>query len=250
MFVPYPSNPKQNRLLAALPDSDYGRLLPDLEPITMPLGWDVFNATVPVGYVYFPTTSVVSILHAMENDAPAEITLANKEDLIGMPLFMDTENTLRHCVVHTAGDAFRVKARVLKSEFALGGGFQQLVLRYAKSKHARLAQIAACGQKHVALQQLSRWLLLSRDALSGAEIRMTPELIGNLLRREGMAQAVETLERAGLIHYSRGHVTILDRTQLQHYACDCYAAVKSELATFVRDRNALTKASGQGGRGI
>lgn len=216
----------------------------------MPLGWDVFSATVPVGYVYFPTTSVVSMLHAMENGAPAEISLANKEDVIGIALFMDTENPLRHCVVHTAGDAFRVKAQVLKSEFALGSGFHQLALRYAKSKRARLALTAACGQKHAALQQLSRWLLLSRDALSGAEIRITPEVITNLLRREGMAQAVETLERAGLIHYARGHVAVLDRTQLQQYACECYAAVKGELAAFVRDRNALTKVSGQFGRSV
>ena len=250
MSEPFPSNPKQNRLLAALPDSDYGRLLPDLEPITMPLGWNVFNATIPVGYVYFPTTSVVSMLYAMENAAPAEISLANNSDLIGISLFMGAESTLRQCVVHTAGDAFRVKAQVLKSEFALGSGFQQLALRYAKSKHARLAQTAACSQKHVALQYLSRWLLQSSDALSSAELRMTPELITNLLRRERMAQAMETLERAGMIRYARGHVTILDRNQLQQYACDCYAAIKSELAAFVRDRNVLAKASRQVGRGV
>ena len=244
MFVPSLSNPKQNRLLASLPDSDYGRLLPDLERITMPLGWSVFDAAMPVGYVYFPSTSVVSMLHTMENDIDkrAEITFAGRDGLVGISLFMEGEKSLRQSVVHIAGDGYRIKADILKSEFARGVGFQRLALRYAKSVRAQLAQTAECGRQHLAEQQLSRWLLLYSDSCANSQLLMTPVLIANMLRREGVAQAVETLETAGVIHYARGHITILDRSKLQERGCYCYGAVKSEFA-FLLNRIELSEVS-------
>ena len=246
MFVSTLSNPKQNRLLATLPDSDYGRLLPDLERITMPLGWSVFDAAIPGSYVYFPSTAVVSMLHTMDNDIDkrAEIIFAGRESMIGISLFMESEKSLRQGVVHIAGDGYRVKANVLKSEFALGSGFQHLALRYAKSVSAQLAQTAECGRQHLAEQQLSRWLLLYSDSCANTQLPMTPVLIANMLRRDGVAQAVETLETAGAIHYARGHITILDRSKLQQYGCYCYGAVKSELACLLLDRREVAKVAG------
>ncbi len=239
-------NPKQNRFLAALPDSDYGRLLPDLEPIAMPLGWRVFETPTPTGYVYFPTTALVWMLHALENNAAEEMTFAGNESVVGISLFMDDENGLRAGIVHTAGDGYRIKADVLKSQFALGGGFQQLALRYAKSVRARLLLTAECGRQHLPLQQLSRWLLLCSDSLAGNELKMTPELIANMLRRDGVAQAVELLEIFGVVHYSRGQITILDRSQLEERACDCYGAVKSELSALFPERAAVAEAAVRG----
>lgn len=246
MILPSLSNPKQNRLLATLPDSDYGRLLPDLERITMPLGWSVFDVAAPVGYVYFPGTSVVSMLHKMDNDSDSdeasEITFADRDGMVGISHFMEGENSLREGVVHIAGEGYRIRADTLKSEFALGWGFQQLALRYAKSMRAQLAQTAECGRQHLAEQQLSRWLLLYSDSCANSQLLMTPTLIANMLRREGVAQAVETLETAGVIHYARGHITILDRSKLQERGCYCYGAVKSEFA-FLLNRIELSEVS-------
>lgn len=246
MFPSFLSNSKQNRLLATLPDSDYGRLLPDLEHITMPLGWSVFDATAPVRYVYFPSTAVVSMLHTMENDAPPEITFTSNDGLVGISAFMDGERSLRHGVVHVAGDGYRIKADKLRAEFELGYGFQRLALRYAKLVRAQLAQAAECGRQHLAEQQLSRWLLLYSDSCSSTELAMTPTLVANMLRRDGIAQAVETLEIAGVIHYARGHITILDQSKLQKHACYCYGAVKSEFAFLLLDRLALAEAPAGG----
>ncbi len=246
--MPTLSNPKQNRLLASLPDSDFGRLLPDLERIAMPLGWNVFDAASPVSYGYFPGTSVVSMLHVMENDQPPEITFAGSDGLVGIPLFMEGEQSLRQGVVHIGGDGYRIKADVLKSEFVLGLGFQQLALRYAKSVRAQLAQTAECGRQHLPEQQLARWLLLYSDSCADTELKVTSALIANMLRREGVAQAVETLEVAGVIHYARSHITILDHSTLQEYACYCYGAVKSEFASLLRDRTERAEVSGPGGQ--
>ncbi len=218
----------------------------------MPRGWRVFDVAVPMSHVYFPTTSVVSMLYAMHNDddsdsgASAEITFVGKEGLVGMSSFMDSEHTLREGVVHAAGDGYRIKADVLKTEFALGSGFHQLALRYAKSVGARLAQTAECSRQHLPLQQLSRWLLLCSDSLASAELKMSPELINNMLRRDGVAQAVELLEIFGVVHYSRGHISILDRTELEQRACGCYGAVKSELAALLFERVAVTEAAVRG----
>lgn len=243
MILPSLSNPKQNRLLAALPDSDYGRLLPDLERIIMPQGWSVFDAAASVRYVYFPSTSVVSMLHTMENDAPPEITFASSDGLVGISSFMEGEKSLRHGVVQVAGDGYRIKADKLRAEFEQGYGFQRLALRYAKLVRAQLAQAAECGRQHLAEQQLSRWLLLYSDSCSSTELAMTPTLVANMLRREGVAQAVETFETAGMIHYARGHITILDRSKLQEHGCYCYGAVKSEFAALLPDRIEMPEVS-------
>jgi CRP-like cAMP-binding protein len=223
-------SPKQNQLLAALPATDYARLLPDLEPIAMPLGSVVYESGGHMGYVYFPTSCIVSLLYVMENGASAEIAIAGNEGLVGISLFMGGESTTSQAIVQNAGEGYRLKASVLKKEFALGGELQHLALRYTQALITQMAQTTVCNRHHSVDQQLCRWLLLRMDRLPGNELWITQELIANMLgvRREGVTAAAGNLQAAGLIHYSRGHITILDRAKLEQRVCECYGVVKRE----------------------
>jgi len=225
-----PHSPKQNHLLDALPAEDYARLLPDLELVPMPLGWAVYESGVHMDYVYFPTTSIVSLLYVTENGASAEIAITGNEGLIGISLFMGGESTPSRAVVQSEGHAYRLKEIVLKKEFALGGQLQHLALRYTQALITQMSQTAVCNRHHSVDQQLCRWLLLSMDRLAGNELRMTQELISNMLgvRREGVTEAAGKLQAAGLIHYNRGKITVLDRPGLEQRVCECYAVVKKE----------------------
>ena len=225
-----PHSPKQNHLLAALPESDYARLLPDLELIPMPLGWAVYESGGRLGYVYFPTTSIVSLLYVMEGGASAEIAITGNEGLVGISLFMGGESTPSRAVVQSAGNAYRLRARVLKREFALGGNLQHLALRFTQALITQMAQTAVCNRHHALDQQLCRWLLVSLDRLQGDELVMTQELIANMLgvRREGVTEAAGNLQAAGLIKYTRGRIRVLDRAGLEKRVCECYAVVKKE----------------------
>jgi len=229
--MPASHSPKQNHLLAALPATDYARLLPDLELIPMPLGWAVYESGSEMGYIYFPTTSIVSMLYVMENGSSAEIAIIGNEGLVGISLFMGGESTSSRAVVQNAGNGYRLKAKVLKSEFALGGALQHLALRYTQTLITQMAQTAVCNRHHTLDQQLCRWLLLSLDRLPGDELVMTQELIANMLgvRREGVTEAAGNLQRDGIIHYNRGHITVMDRPKLEKRVCECYAVVKREL---------------------
>ena len=236
-----PHTPKQNHLLAALPAQDYKRLLPDLELIPMPLGWAVYESGGPLGYLYFPTTSIVSLLYVMESGASAEIAITGNEGLVGISLFMGGESTPSRAVVQSAGNGYRLKASILKNEFALGGTLQHLALRYTQALITQMAQTAVCNRHHSVEQQLCRWLLLSLDRLRSNELKMTQELIANMLgvRREGVTEAAGHLQTAGLIHYSRGHIKVLDRPKLEQRVCECYAVVKRESDRLLPNRVAL-----------
>jgi CRP-like cAMP-binding protein len=225
-----PHSPKQNHLLAALPAADYARLLPDLELIPMPLGWAVYESGGHMDYVYFPTTSIVSLLYVMEGGASAEIAITGNEGLVGISLFMGGESTPSRAVVQSAGNAYRLRARVLKREFALGGNLQHLALRFTQALITQMAQTAVCNRHHALDQQLCRWLLVSLDRLQGNELVMTQELIANMLgvRREGVTEAAGNLQAAGLIKYTRGRIQVLNRAGLEKRVCECYAVVKKE----------------------
>ena len=223
-------SPRQNRLLAALPAADYERLLPELELVPLPLGWAVYEASGHLGYVYFPINSIISLLYVMEDGASAEIAVTGFDGVVGIALFMGGETTPSRAVVQSAGYGYRLKAAVLKREFDKGGELQHLALRYTQALITQMAQTAVCNRHHSVEQQLARWLLLSLDRLSSNELAMTQELIANMLgvRREGVTEAAGHLQKAGLIHYSRGHITVLDRPKLEHRVCECYAVVKRE----------------------
>ena len=226
-----PHNALQNHLLAALPTADYERLLPNLELIPLPLGWAVYESGHDLGYVYLPTTSIVSLLYVMEDGSSAEIAIVGSDGLIGIALFMGGETTPSRAVVQSAGYGYRLKAALLKKEFERGGELQRLLLRYTQALITQMAQTAVCNRHHSLDQHLCRWLLLSLDRLPANKLQMTQELIANMLgvRREGVTEAAGNLQRDGLINYSRGNITVLDRPALEARVCECYSVVKKEM---------------------
>jgi CRP-like cAMP-binding protein len=224
------NTPKDNRLLAALPEKSYQALLPHLEPVPLPLGMAVYESGAKQGYVYFPTSCIVSLLYVLENGSSAEIAVTGNEGLVGIALFMGGETTPSRAVVQSAGEGYRLKAALLKAEFESGGALQHLLLRYTQALITQMTQTAVCNRHHAVDQQLCRWLLLSLDRLPGNELVMTQELIANMLgvRREGVTEAAGKLQAEGLIEYSRGRITVRDRAQLEARVCECYSVVKRE----------------------
>ena len=222
--------PKHNHLLAALPVAAYKRLLPQLERFHLPLGYAIHESDREQRYVYFPTNSIVSLLYVMEDGSSAEIAVVGNEGVVGIALFMGGESTPNRAVVQSAGDAYRLEGKVIKGEFERGGQLQHLLLRYTQALITQLAQTAVCNRHHDVEQQLCRWLLLCLDRLPSNELTMTQVLIANMLgvRREGVTEAAGHLQAAGLIHYSRGHITVLNRKGLEARVCECYAVVRRE----------------------
>ena len=217
-------------LLAALPPSDYDRLAPHLELIPMKLGDVLYEPGIRLRHVYFPTTSIVSLLYVMEDGASAEIAIVGNEGMLGISLFMGGETTPSRAVVQSAGHAFRLRAQRLKDEFGRFGPMLRLLLRYTQALITQMSQTAVCNRHHSVDQQLCRWLLLSLDRLASNELAMTQELIANMLgvRREGVTEAAGKLQDARLIRYRRGKITVLDRPSLEARSCECYRVVKAE----------------------
>jgi CRP-like cAMP-binding protein len=223
-------SPRQNHLLDALPVADYARIEPHLELIAMPLGEVLYESGGKLPFVYFPTTSIVSLLYVMEDGASAEIAIVGNEGILGISLFMGGDTTPSRAVVQSAGHGFRLKAELLKNEFGRFGPTMHLLLRYTQALITQMAQTAVCNRHHSVDQQLCRWLLLSLDRLQSNELSMTQELIADMLgvRREGVTDAAGKLQHAGLIQYQRGRIRVLDRPGLEGRACECYQVVKTE----------------------
>jgi len=224
------SDPRRNRLLAALPQAEWGRWLPHLEPVNMPLGKVLYESGSRLSHVYFPTTSIVSLLYVMEDGASAEIAVVGNEGIVGISLFMGGESTPSRALVQSAGQGFRLKSDLMLQEFNRAGPVLHLLLRYTQALITQMSQTAVCNRHHSLDQQLCRWLLLSLDRLNSEELAMTQELIANMLgvRREGVTEAAGNLQQAGLIRYQRGHITVIDRAGLEQRTCECYAVVKKE----------------------
>ena len=222
--------PQENQLLNALSPAARERLYSHLELVEMPLGKVLYESGDVLRHVYFPTDSIVSLLYVMEDGASAEIAVVGNEGLIGVALFMGGETTTNRAIVQSAGYAYRLLGQKLKDEFHRNGEMQILLLRYTQALITQMAQTAVCNRHHSVDQQLCRWLLLSLDRLSSNELTMTQELIANMLgvRREGVTEAAGKVQKLGVIHYNRGHITVLDRPRLEQLCCECYAVVKKE----------------------
>ena len=223
-------DPQQNHLLAALSPAERERLYPHLRLVAMPLGRVLYESGDRLRHVYFPTNAIVSLLYVMADGASAEISVVGNDGLIGIALFMGGETTPSRAIVQSAGYAYRLIGQQLKDEFHRNGGVQLLLLRYTQSLITQMAQTAVCNRHHSVDQQLCRWLLLSLDRLSVNQLTMTQELIANMLgvRREGVTEAAGKLQKLGVIEYSRGQITVLDRPKLEQLCCECYAVVKKE----------------------
>jgi CRP-like cAMP-binding protein len=220
----------RNHLLDALPADVLERVTPHLDDVSLSLGQVIYESGERLEHIYFPTTSIVSLLYTMENGTSAEIGVVGNEGVVGIALFMGGETTPNRAVVQSGGLSRRMRIGALKEEFRRGGPFQQLLLRYTQALITQMSQTAVCNRLHTVDQQLCRWLLLSHDRLDSNELTMTQELIANMLgvRREGVTVAAGRLQEAGLIRYHRGHITIVDRTGLEARACECYQVVRNE----------------------
>jgi CRP-like cAMP-binding protein len=224
------TSPKQNLILAALPEKDYQRLLPQLELVEIGLGQPLYESGGHLQHVYFPIEGIVSLLYVTQGGNSAELAVVGCEGLIGISLFMGGETTPNRAVVQSACKAYRLPAHALKEHFAEGGQLQLILLKFTQALITQISQTAVCNLHHSIDQQLCRWLLLSLDRLPENRLQMTQELIANMLgvRRQGVTESAGKLEREGLITYKRGLITVLDRPALEKRACECYSVVRRE----------------------
>jgi len=223
-------SPLHNYLLAALPETYQAKFLSRLELVNLSLGQVLYESGDNELYVYFPADCIVSLLYVLENGASAEISVVGREGIVGVSVFMGGNSTPSRAVVQSAGNAYRLSSSVLKEEFNAFGPLMLLLLKYTQSLITQMAQTAVCNRHHSIEQQLCRWLLLSLDRLNSSSLTMTQELIANMLgvRREGVTEAAGKLQKLGVIDYSRGKITVLDRPALERLSCECYEVVKTE----------------------
>lgn len=229
--MPNASNfPEQNHLLAALPDSDKKRFYPRLKLVELKLGDVIYESGQPIEFVYFPTNCIISLLYVMIDGASAEISVVGNEGMAGIAVFMGGDSTPSRTVVQSKGFAYRMPAPELTEEFNYSPEVRVLTLRYTQALITQMSQTAVCNRHHSIDQQLCRWLLLSLDRLPGNQLTMTQELIANMLgvRREGVTEAAGKLQKLKVIEYHRGHITVIDRPQLEALSCECYGVVKRE----------------------
>jgi CRP-like cAMP-binding protein len=222
--------PLDNHILRALPESEQQRLFSHLELIPMPLGKVLYESGDTLRHIYFPTDCIVSLMYVLEDGGSAEIAVVGNDGVIGVALFMGGETTPSRAVVQSGGHAYRLPGKLLKDEFNRHGQLLHILLRYTQALITHMAQTAVCNRHHSVDQQLCRWLLLSLDRLPGNQLKITQDLIASMLgvRREGITEAAGKLQKQGVIRYSRGQITVLDRPKLEKLSCECYAVVKSE----------------------
>lgn len=227
------ATPQQNHLLSALSalsEATQERLFGLMESVMLPQGKTLYETGEIISHVYFPVSSIISLLHVMENGDSAEVSVIGNEGLAGMPLFMGGESTISRAVVQSAGQAYRVRGKLLQDEFNRHGELQTLILRYTQTLIMQTSQASLCYRYHSIPQQLCRCLLLSLDRLPGNCLAMTQKQIAGILgvRREGITEAAGTLRRLGVIKYCRGYITVLNRNMLEQLSCECYTKVKQE----------------------
>lgn len=230
----------QNHLFHSIPPGEWERLVPHIEPVDLPLGKLLCEPGMQLGHAYFPATAIISILYELEDGTSAEVATVGNEGLIGISIFMDGGTTTSTAMVKSAGLGYRIKSDVLLREFSQCAPLMHLLLRFTQALMTQMTQIAVCNRHHLLEQQLCRILLVNLDRLPGNELVMTQELIASLLgvRREGITEAALKLQKAGLIKYARGHISILDRAGLEHRTCECYEIVKREYERLLPNRMA------------
>jgi len=231
----------QNHLFHSIPLNEWERLLPHIEKTKLPLGTVLYEPGMKMSHVYFPSTAIVSLLYALENGSSAEIAIVGNEGVVGISIFMGGESTSSRAVVQSAGEGYRIKSSILLEEFNRAGPVLHLLLRYTQALITQMTQTAVCNRHHTLDQQFCRWLLLSLDRLPSNELLMTQELIANMLgvRREGVTEAALKVQKAGLIKYARGHISVLNRLGLEKRTCECYQVVKSEYDRLLPEKMAI-----------
>lgn len=227
------SLPSQNQLLAALPINDYQRLIPDLELVTLSNQQLIYDVGESIRYVYFPNQALVSFVSLMEDGSTTEVGIVGKDGMVGMPVCWGGESSANiQAIAQMPGSAIRMKAQKLKIEFERGGAMQRLLLLYTQAIFTQVSQTAACNRHHTVEQRLARWLLTVQDHIQLDELILTQEFISQMLgtRRAGVTVAALALQQAGMIRYTRGRITVIDRDKLKSAACECYGIIHDEFS--------------------
>ncbi|WP_193200445.1 Crp/Fnr family transcriptional regulator [Nostoc sp. MG11] len=227
-----------NRLLAALPDSEYERLVPHLKLVSLPLEQVIYEAGEPITHVYFPHRSVISIVTTMEDGSTVEVGVVSNEGMVGIPIILGGNTTTTTAIVQIADSAMQLDADILRSEFNRGGYLQGLLLRYVQARYTELAQGSACNRLHTLEERLARWLLTVNDRLQLENFPLTQEFIAQMLgvRRSGVTVAASTLSRAGMISYKRGKISIVNREDLEATSCECYRVIQNEFTRLLNSK--------------
>ena len=234
--MPSVPSPNQNHILNALPSVVGERLFPHLKRVNMARGAVVYESGAPLRQIYFPTDCVISLLYVLVDGSSAEISVVGNEGAVGLSLFIGGETTTSRAIVQSAGWAYQLSGRRLRTEMESHGDMLHILLRYSQSLLTQMAQTAVCNRHHSVDQQFCRWLLLSLDRLPSRTLTVTQEMIANMLgvRREGVTAAAGKLQKLGVIQYTRGQITVLDRPRLEQLSCECYALVKTETDRVLR----------------
>jgi CRP-like cAMP-binding protein len=222
--------PIPNRILAALPGKAYERLDRHLKPVSLRLGETLYNPEERIPYVYFVDTGVISLVANMNDGASVEVGLVGNDGILGLPVVLGDDISPNHAIVQIAGGAMRMSVAALRKELKRDGALRSLLLLTTLTMLKQVSQTAACNGKHAVGQRLARWLLMCHDRVPGNELKLTQEFISQMLgiRRSGVSEAAGVLQSQGLISYSRGHITIINRSGLEEFACECYGIVRAE----------------------
>lgn len=222
----------RNRILAALPPDEYEQLLPHLKPVTLEYKQVLYEPHKTIRYAYFPEDSIISMITTVIDKTVVEVGLAGREGMVCVATFLGANSSPHQGIVQGQGSALRIKSSVLREEFKRGGKFQDLLLRYTQAHLVQIAQTSVCNRLHELEARLSRWLLMIHDRVDGDEFLLTQDIISIMLgaQRTGVTNAASTLQRTGIISYSRGRIAILDRQKLEETACECYSIVRDEFA--------------------
>lgn len=250
-----PDYPRQNLLLAALSAGEWSRVRPHLAPMELSVGQILSESSARPTHAYFPTTSIISLVYVTSDGASTEIASVGNEGLAGITVFMGASAAPHRAIVQVKGQAYRLRGEILTAEFMRSADLRQLLLRYIQARLTLVGQLAVCNQRHSIDQQLCRWLLLRLNRLGSEELTMTHEALANTLgvRREGITEAALKLQNAGLIKYSRGRITVIDRTGIEASCCECYGVVRRALDLLSTPDTALPRrasslSSGNGGK--
>lgn len=225
---------EQNSLLAALPADEYARIIGDFEPVELSTRQVVWKADAPIRSVYFPRSCVCSLLTPLADEMPVESATIGKEGMVGVPVLLGVSSVPAMCVTQVAGDALRIDAGRVRGWMTGGGALPALLLRYTQALHDQTSQSVACNRRHEMEERCARWLLMTHDRTGADTFTLTHEFLAAMLgvRRASVTVAAGILQKAGLIRYSRGKITVLDRAGLEQASCECYR--------FVRERYART----------
>ncbi len=225
-----------NQLLMALPPGEYERVIPYLEPVSLVLGQVIYEPKQPIKEVYFPLGAMISLVSMMKDGSTTEIGLVGNQGMVGIPIFLGGNISTNRAIVQVEGKALKMDASILKSEFERGKQLQTKLLLYTQARLTQISQVAACKSHHLIEERLARWLLSVHDCVNKTELPLTQKFISEMLgvRRASVTEAAIALQKAGLISYSRGQITILKRKELEEAACECYGLIHDEFKRLLK----------------